>query len=250
MNNDAISLPLGLVVALREARRVTVLTGAGISAESGLPTFRDALTGIWSQFRPEELATREAFRRNPRMVWEWYALRREKAALAEPNAGHLALAEMARHVQRLDLVTQNIDGLHQRAGSSNVVELHGNISRVKCFDEDIVVESWEERAEPPPRCPRCGGMLRPDVVWFGENLPEGAFEHAVKAAASCDLFFSIGTSGVVEPAASLVHVASRMGATVAVINLDVEELAEEKLYHIHAPAGVVLPQLVRAAWSL
>ena len=250
MENQAVTLPPGLIAALRQAQHVAILTGAGISAESGLETFRDALTGLWSNFRPEDLATPEAFLRNPRMVWEWYAVRRKKASHAAPNAGHLALAEMERHVPRFDLITQNIDSLHQRAGSISVTELHGNIARVKCFDEEVVVETWEESAEPPPRCPHCGGMLRPDVVWFGENLPEGAFEHAVEAAAICDLFFSIGTSGLVEPAASLVRVASKMGATVAIINLDVEPLATEKLYQIHAPAGVVLPQLVCAAWPL
>jgi NAD-dependent deacetylase len=248
MDSNATLIPPGLIAALLQARHVAILTGAGISAESGLATFRDAMAGLWAQFRPEDLATPEAFRRDPRLVWEWYAWRREKVLQAEPNAGHLALVEIERHVPRFDLITQNVDGLHQRAGSINVTELHGNISRVKCFDENRVVESWEDSAEPPPRCPGCGGMLRPDVVWFGESLPEDAFEHAVEASARCDLFFSIGTSGVVEPAASLTRVASKLGATVAVINLDVEDLVSEKLYQIHAPAGILLPRLVHAAW--
>ena len=248
MENEASVCPPGLVEALRQARHVTVLTGAGISAESGLATFRDAQAGLWAQFRPQDLATVEAFQRDPRLVWEWYAWRREKAAQAEPNAGHLALAEMQRRLPRFDLITQNVDSLHQRAGSTNVIELHGNISRVKCFDENSVVEIWQEGDDVPPRCPRCGGMLRPDIVWFGEQLPEEAFERAVEAAARCDLFFSIGTSGLVEPAASLARVASKLGASVAVINLDEDVLAGEKSYHINGPAGVVLPQLVKLAW--
>lgn len=246
--DDALTVPPRLVATLRTARHVAVLTGAGISAESGLATFRDAMSGLWAKFRPEELATPEAFRRNPRLVWNWYAERRVKIEQASPNPGHLALVDIERRVPRFTLITQNIDSLHQRAGSSSVIELHGNIARVKCFEEDQVIETWEEGAEPPPLCPRCGGFLRPDVVWFGENLPQGAFASAVEAAARCDLFFSIGTSGVVEPAASLVRVASRLGATVVVINLDVDTLIEDKLYHIHAQAGGVLPALVQAAW--
>lgn len=247
MDNTTL-IPAGLVETLRKARHVTILTGAGISAESGLATFRDAMTGLWAKFNPEELATPEAFRRNPRLVWDWYAERREKATQVEPNAGHLALVEIENHVPRFDLITQNIDSLHQRAGSRKVIELHGNLSRVKCFEENLVVETWEESTEPPPHCPRCGGLLRPDVVWFGESLPEEAFGSAVEAAARCDLFFSIGTSGVVEPAASLIRVAHKLGATVVVINLDVENLVEDKIYHIHAQAGKVLPLLVQTTW--
>jgi NAD-dependent deacetylase len=248
METNAIVIPSELIEVLRQAQHITVLTGAGISAESGLATFRDALTGLWAQFRPEELATRQAFRNDPRLVWEWYAWRREQAAQAQPNAGHLALVAMEQRVPRFDLITQNVDGLHLRAGSLNVTELHGNISRVKCFDKNHCVEAWEESAQVPPLCPQCGSLLRPDVVWFGEQLPEEAFEHAVEAAAACDLFFSIGTSGLVEPAASLARVAGRMEAAVAVINLDEEVLAGEKVYHLTGPAGIVLPQLVQLAW--
>jgi NAD-dependent deacetylase len=204
---------------------------------------------MWAQFKPEELATPEAFLQNPRRVWEWYALRRERAGEAQPNAGHFALAEIERRVPHFTLITQNVDGLHVRAGSQRVIELHGNIARVKCFDEGTIVEQWEKTDELPPRCPNCGGMLRPDVVWFGEALPDGAFEDAVKAAAQCDLFFSVGTSGVVEPAASLVQVAQRLGATVAIINLDVVTMQSKKLYHIHGKSGEVLPQLVAEAWG-
>ena len=152
------NVPSALIDALRRARQVAVLTGSGISAESGVPTFRDAQTGLWEKFRPEELATTEAFRRNPRLVWEWYAWRRELVAGAQPNGGHLALAELERRLPRFTLLTQNVDGLHQRAGSRNVIELHGNITRTKCFDENVVVDRWTDTGEVPPRCPRCGGQ--------------------------------------------------------------------------------------------
>jgi len=247
-DNSSVIIPQGLVDALRGARRVAVLTGAGISAESGLATFRDAQTGLWANFRPEELATAEAFERDPRMVWEWYAWRRTLIEQAQPNAGHRALVTIEQRVPTFTLITQNIDSLHQRAGSHNVVELHGNISRVKCFAEDTSVEEWQGGDKVPPRCPRCGGFLRPDVVWFGELLPKQIFEQAVEAATRCDVFFSIGTSGVVEPAASLVRVAQRYHAVTAIINLDVTPRASQYSYQINSPAGVLLPQLVQMAW--
>lgn len=247
-NAFSLTIPLGLVEALRTAKRVTVLTGAGISAESGLPTFRDPMTGLWAKYRPEDLASPQAFQRNPRLVWEWYAWRRELVAQAAPNPGHRALVEIEQHVPEFTLVTQNVDSLHQQAGNQRVIELHGNITRTKCFDESVMVEHWEESAEVPPRCPHCGGMLRPGVVWFGEQLPTQEFETAVEAAVYADVFFAIGTSGTVEPAASLARVAQRFGATIAIINLDVEPLDAPPLYHINGRAGIVLPALVRAAW--
>ena len=207
-----------LAAALRGARHVAVLTGAGISAESGIPTFRDAQTGLWAKYDPRELATPQAFRDNPRLVWEWYAWRAELVGKAEPNVGHLALVEIERRVPTFTLITQNVDSLHHRAGSRNVIELHGRLGRVKCFDEDVVVEQWQETGDVPPRCPRCGGPLRPDVVWFGELLPRAALEAAVEASQLCDLFLSIGTSALVEPAASLPRVAMDAGATVAIVN--------------------------------
>src|SRR5262245_44517158 len=164
-------IPAELTVALRGARRVAVLTGAGMSAESGIPTFRDALTGWWAQFRPEELATPEAFLRDPELVWRWYRMRRQRLREVEPNPGHLALAELPRRVPRLTLITQNVDGLHQRAGSGDVIELHGNLSRVKCHAQHHPAEHFVDE-DAVPRCDRCGSPLRPDVVWFGELLPE------------------------------------------------------------------------------
>ena len=188
---------------LQDARGVAVLTGSGISAESGVPTFRDAQTGLWSRYEPQELATPEAFARDPRLVWEWYAWRRELVKQAAPNPGHRALAALEARVSSFVLITQNVDGLHQRAGSQNVTELHGNIMRSKCSVEVIVVEPREDDLGIPPSCPNCGAFLRPDLVWFGEVLPVRAFEGALEAARGCDLFLSVGTSGLVQPAASL-----------------------------------------------
>lgn len=233
---------------LAQARRVVVLTGAGVSAESGVPTFRDALTGLWANYRPEELATPEAFAQNPKLVWDWYQWRRELVERAEPNAAHRALAELENRVPKFTLITQNVDGLHQRAGSRNVFELHGAIRRVKCSAEGRVVTEWTADGEIPPRCPHCGAKLRPDVVWFGETLPEGALNSAIEASVECDFFCSIGTSGVVEPAASLPSVAAQFGAMTLTNNLDVTTSAAPPAYAINGQAGTILPALLRAAW--
>jgi NAD-dependent deacetylase len=237
-----------LTETLRRTRRVAVLTGAGISAESGVPTFRDAQTGLWAQFKPEELATPEAFRRQPRVVWEWYAMRRARVGSVAPNAGHRALVELEQRVPEFLLITQNVDGLHQRAGSRGVVELHGNITRTKCFEENVVVEKWEETGEVPPRCPHCGGWLRPDVVWFNEMLPEGLFEQASAATQKCDLFFSIGTSTMVYPAAALPSEAVEAGATVVEINPERTPLTPRVDHFLQGPSGEILPALMRAVW--
>ena len=251
MSSDqpALLIPPELHEALRNAKHVVVLTGAGISAESGVPTFRDVMTGLWAQYNPQDLATPQAFVRDPKLVWEWYAWRRELVSKVEPNAGHRALVELEQHVPRFTLITQNVDSLHQRAGSQRVIELHGNIVRAKCFDEGTVIEQWEETGEVPPRCPNCGGLLRPDVVWFGEALPEQAFNAAALASLACDVFLSIGTSGVVEPAASLPLVALRRGARVALINPEETPLLSEKVDFLRGPAGTVLPALVQETWS-
>ena len=238
-----------LAAALRGAERVAALTGAGVSAESGVPTFRDALTGLWARYRPEDLATPEAFRRDPKLVWEWYAWRRELVSRASPNPGHLALAEMERRVPAFTLITQNVDGLHHRAGSRNVIELHGNIARVKCSDEGLAVESWAETGEIPPRCPRCGGYLRPDVVWFGEMLSPDALRAAEQAARSCQVFLSIGTSGLVYPAAGLPLLAAQSGAIVVEVNPGATPLTEHADYVLNGPAGRMLPLLVDATWK-
>ena len=243
-------LQRNLTNAVKRARRVVVLTGAGVSAESGVPTFRDAQTGLWADFKPEELATPQAFRRNPKLVWEWYAWRRVKVHSVEPNAGHHALAELEARVPEFTLITQNVDGLHQRAGSKNVIELHGNITRVKCFREGTIVREWRDDGEVPPRCPHCGDYLRPDVVWFNESLPEGAFETAETKSREGDLFLSIGTSSVVYPAAMLPEIALNSGATVIEINPEETPLTHLMTHSVRGQAGVVLPELLRACgWS-
>jgi NAD-dependent deacetylase len=247
--SQAPSFPASLLDQLRRARRIAVLTGAGVSAESGVPTFRDAQSGHWAKFRPEDLATPDAFRRNPRLVWEWYAVRRAKVAEVHPNPAHLALAAMEHHVPEFLLITQNVDGLHQRAGSEKICELHGNITRTKCFDENISVERWKDTDEIPPHCPRCGGYLRPDVVWFTESLPVDAFKRSLEASQKCEVFFSIGTSTLVYPAASLPFEALQRRAIVVEINPQATPLTDVATYFLPGPAGVVLPALVKAAWE-
>ena len=236
-----------LLKSLRTARHVAVLTGAGISAESGLPTFRDKLTGLWAKYDPYQLGTPEAFQANPQLVWEWFAWRRDLVAQAEPNAGHRALVEMSKHTPMFSIYTQNVDGLHQAAGSQNVYELHGSINKFKCFLENTPIESWSATDQVPPPCPNCGGPLRPDVVWFGENLPKRILENALLVAQNCDVYFSIGTSGTVQPAASLPEIASKCGATTVTINLEVGNRAAHKIYDFNGKAGEILPALVAAA---
>jgi len=223
---------------------VTVLTGAGVSAESGVPTFRDAQTGLWAQYRPEELATPRAFKRNPRLVWEWYEWRRELVAGAKPNPAHLALAEAEELFRDFHLITQNVDGLHQRAGSRNVIELHGNLTRTKCFDEETIVSSWPDTGDVPPKCPDCGGRLRPDVVWFEEALPEKEMELATQASVACEVFLSIGTSTVVYPAAALPTEALRHGAVVVEVNPQPTPLTAQAHFVLAGAAGLVLPRLL------
>lgn len=237
-----VTIPPELIARLARAKRVAVLTGAGISAESGIPTFRDALTGLWARYDPLQLATPEGFARDPKLVWEWYAERRKRIAEVRPNPGHLALAALASRFPQFTLVTQNVDGLHQRAGSRAVIELHGNIGRVKCSRELTVVGEFAED-ESPPRC-KCGAFLRPDVVWFGELLPEQAMEQADEVARDCEVFFSIGTSAEVYPAAELPMTARAAGAAVVEINPEETPLTRHAHFALHGPAGVVLPQLL------
>lgn len=244
------TIPPELIQKLVAAKSVTVLTGAGVSAESGVPTFRDAQTGLWAKFSPEELATPRAFRRNPRLVWEWYAWRRKLVADAKPNPAHLALAEMEKLFPRFHLITQNVDGLYQRGGSRRVIELHGNIMRTKCFDEGTIVSSWKDTGDVPPKCPACGGLLRPDVVWFEEAMPEAEMEQATTASTSCEVFFSIGTSTVVYPAAALPSEALRSGATVVEINPQPTPFTEQAHFALAGAAGVVLPELLKALKAL
>ncbi len=241
--------PAELVETLAAANKVAVLTGSGVSAESGVPTFRDAQTGMWERYRAEDLATPEAFLRNPRLVWEWYEWRRNLVRQAQPNACHYALARLESHLPQFTLITQNVDGLHQRAGSQNVIELHGNITRNKCFFENLVVDQWADSEGIPPACPHCGGPLRPDVVWFGEALPIPALELAWKATQDCELFFSIGTSGIVYPAASLPFLALERGIPIIEINPNETPLTERATYVLKGKAGMILPDLIAEFWG-
>ena len=247
-----VAIPSSLIRRLRATRRLVVLTGAGVSAESGIPTFREAQTGLWARYDPQELATAAAFRRNPRLVWNWYQWRRSLVASAAPNQGHIALARLQTLVPRLTLVTQNVDGLHQDAGSEHIVELHGNLRRNKCFRNHHPVPPGEEiaaeDAEDPPRCPTCNSLLRPDVVWFGESLPEDAVATAFSAAQACELFLAIGTSAIVHPAASLPFIAREAGAIIIEINLNETALTPHADYALHAASGEILPRLVNDGW--
>jgi NAD-dependent deacetylase len=233
---------------LAQVRRVTVLTGAGVSAESGIPTFRDAQTGLWSRFDPRQLASPEGFRADPTLVWRWYAARRERVRAAHPNPAHFALAAAQARYERFTLITQNVDGLHERAGSTEVLELHGNILRSRCLDECGVVIGSPELLPPgePPRCPGCGAVLRPDVVWFGEMLDPAVLDRAERAAASAEAMLVVGTSGLVYPAAGLPLLARRHGGTIVVVNPDESDLDSIAEVCVRAPAGDALPQLFAA----
>ena len=228
---------------LGAARHVAVLTGAGMSAESGVPTFRDAQTGLWAKFDPQQLATEEAFRLNPARVWDWYAFRREMIARVEPNAGHRALAHFTqRHPQRLTLITQNVDGLHQRAGSRGVLALHGSICEDKWLDAPkACCEASLAAAGRPPCCKGCGNMRRPAVVWFGEALPLQTLVDAEAAAQECDLMLVVGTSGVVYPAAGLARIAQ---GNVVIINPEPTELDDAANAVLRGKAAQLLPQLL------
>lgn len=231
---------------VQQARHVAVLTGAGVSAESGVPTFRDAQTGYWAQFRPEDMATEEGFRAHPQRVWDWYQYRRELLAGVQPNAGHHALAAFAQqHPGRLTLITQNVDGLHQRAGSVGVLCLHGDIFEDRWLDTPRNC-CWVEHAVAgrPPYCDRCGNLLRPGVVWFGEPLPWAVLDAAQTAAGQCDLMLVVGTAGAVYPAAGLAHQGHAAGARVVVINPAFSELDGVAHAVLRGTAATLLPQLL------
>jgi len=226
-----------------------VFTGAGVSKESGIATFREPETGLWARFDPMKLATPEAYRRDPEFVWSWYEHRFGAAAAAEPNAGHQAIAELERLLPRVAVVTQNIDGLHQRAGSSDVVELHGSMHRFKCLPgthTGFARADFAGQTQKPPRCPDCGELLRPDVVWFGEALPGAAIDRAQALSAGCDVMLVVGTSGVVYPAAAMPQLAAQAGALVIDVNPERDALAASAAIFLRGPGGVVLPELVAA----
>jgi NAD-dependent deacetylase len=257
--DSSIAVPPALLLRLRTARRAMALTGAGISAESGIPTFRDPGEGLWSQYSPEDFATPRGWRRNPRLVWGWYTHRRRLAWRAQPNAGHVALAALADYYPEFTLVTQNVDGLHRRAGSRDVLELHGSLFRFKCSadgapvdyddpeDDDPAAMEALERGDGPevPVCPRCGALVRPDVVWFEESLPEEPYRRAEAAACACDVCFIVGTSALVWPAAGLPLTARLCGAVLIEVNPEPTDVTARTDLSLRGPAGHILPQLVK-----
>lgn len=230
------NLPAELISSLQSAKRVTVLTGAGLSAESGLPTFRGD-EGLWKKYKAEDLASIDGFLKRPQVIWEWYEYRRSIYANARPNPGHLALVELEKFYPEFTLITQNTDGLHFAAGSESILELHGNIRRNRChLCGKLYPEKVESNGQVPPRCV-CGGMLRADVVWFGEALSPSILDAAWRAASQSELFFSIGTSALVQPAASLSLVAKRSGAVLVEINLEPTPLSSEVDYFLEGKAS-------------
>jgi NAD-dependent deacetylase len=232
-----------MIERLRTAKRVVVITGAGISAESGVPTFRGS-DGLWRQYRAEELATLDAFRRDPRLVWEWYDWRRRLIARKEPNAGHLAIAAMEGLFEQFLLITQNVDGLHRKAGNRKLIEIHGNIWRVRCMEEGRVFEHEEvPLKEVPPRC-ECGTYLRPDVIWFGESLSEKDLADSHAALRECDCLLVVGTSAVVQPVASFPAIARNSGAFIVEINVEPTPISGWVDESILGKSGQVLPQLL------
>ncbi|WP_432560178.1 SIR2 family NAD-dependent protein deacylase [Granulicoccus sp. GXG6511] len=246
------SLPVELRHRLVEARHIAVLTGAGMSAESGVPTFRDVQDGLWAKYDPMTLATEEAFAEEPSLVWAWYLRRAQMIRLVEPNAGHLALAELATF-KKVSVITQNVDDLHERAGSDVLSHVHGGLFDYRCFDcaapwqaELEIPGDIPERVE-PPKCTACGGWIRPGIVWFGEVLPQKAFQDAVDASASCDLMLVVGTSGIVQPAGSLPFAALERGTPVIEINPEESRLTDYMTHWWQGTAAEVLPELVRLA---
>jgi NAD-dependent deacetylase len=241
-----------LITRLRSARHLVVFTGAGVSAESGIPTFRDKQTGLWERFDAHELATPEAFNRDPSLVWGWYEWRRARVLRASPNPAHLAIAQLATLVPQFTLITQNVDDLHERGGSVSVLHLHGELMRPRCqrchkpwsYPAGIPdIPEGGSRIE-PPACTHCGAYIRPGVVWFGENLPEREWLAARNAANHCDALLCVGTSSVVQPAASLTRMAIANGAVTVQINPNRTDIDDEVTYSLHDPAGEVLPTLV------
>ena len=235
-------IPDALIAALRDARHVCILTGAGVSAESGVPTFREAQDGLWAQYRAEELATPDAFLADPVLIWRWYRWRRDLVTEAKPNPGHYAIAQLADLVPRLTLVTQNVDNLHQRAGSRDVIEFHGNIFEDRCFGDGSLQVGDDATAVPV--CSECGSNLRPGVVWFGEAIPEQALNESCAAASDCNVFLSVGTSSLVYPAAGLADLAKQNGAMVVEVNPNTTMNAANFDYSLAANSGVALPELV------
>lgn len=246
------TLPPALRSALVDARHIAVLTGAGMSAESGVPTFRDVQDGLWAKYDPMTLATEEAFAEEPDLVWAWYLRRAQLIRQVQPHEGHWALARLAG-LKRVSVVTQNVDDLHERAGSEVLSHVHGGLFDYRCFDcatpwtaEPEIPAVIPERVA-PPGCPNCGGRIRPGIVWFGEMLPRVAFENAVDACATCDVMLVVGTSGIVQPAGSLPFEALKRGTPVIEVNPEESRLTDFVTYWWQGTAAAVLPELVEVA---
>lgn len=238
---------------IRTTKQLTILTGAGVSKESGVPTFRDALDGLWAKYDPQQLATAAAFMRDPKLVWDFYEYRREIMRPAQPNPGHYALAELQRRYPSTRIITQNIDDLHQRAGSTDVIRLHGNIAGNKCFYNcqgnptpvDVSQIEWDKTSGPPP-CPYCGRWVRPDVVWFGEMLPPDALSRAAELLTRTEVILVVGTSGVVSPAAEMPLIAKQHGAGIIEVNPYKSQITPIADIWLEAPSGEALPRVVEA----
>ncbi|HNP70004.1 MAG TPA: Sir2 family NAD-dependent protein deacetylase [Kouleothrix sp.] len=240
-----LTLPDSVLQRLKQAKRVVALTGGGMAAASKVPSFREAHTGEWAQYDVSELATVQAYLRNPRMVWEWYEHRRRTAEAAEPNAAHYALVDLEQHYPTFTLITQTIDGLHWRAGSRDLIELNGCLRRSRCYEAGHIISAWEDVGESPPRCPHCGSMLRPGVVMFGEGLPEWELRAARAAVEQCDVFVCVGDVGAIEPVSSFPFAAKRVGALL--LSIDAENSIYTLLadHVIEQPLSEALPELVR-----
>jgi len=238
---------------IKNASHIAVSTGAGVSAESGVPTFRDAQTGLWAKYDPQQLATADAFRRDPKLVWDWYEFRRGLVRNAKPNPGHFALTELQKRHPKTEIVTQNVDDLHEQAGSTGIIHLHGNIAQSKCFNNcqgdptviDISGLTWDAEVG-PPACPHCGAHVRPNVVWFGEMLPVAMLDAAKIAAINCDVMLVVGTSGMVNPAASLPIIVKQRGGIVIEVNPNETPITQIADLRLDGPSGEILPQVLAA----
>ena len=230
-----------IISKLKDAKKIVFVTGAGISQESGIPTFRGT-DGLWRKYDPMQLATIDAFYQDPKLVWEWYEDRRKNILEAKPNAGHIAIADLEKNKQ-VTVLTQNIDGLHQRAGSTNVLELHGSIIRIKCTKCDFEDEIQSSFSALPPKCDNCGSILRPDVVWFGEALPQDVWKDAIEHASSCDVMIIAGTSLVVSPANTLPLYAKQNGAVLIEVNPDETVMSGDMDYSMRTTSAKGLPEL-------
>ncbi len=252
-------IPKPLIEKLQNTQHLVILTGAGVSAESGIATFRDTLTGLWENYEAESLASEFGFLADPALVWGWYEWRRNRVLRAKPNPAHLTIAQLAKQVTKLTLITQNVDDLHERAGSCDVLHLHGSLHQPRCliceepydFPDEVLPEnlSDQENHIKPPRCQLCDGLIRPGVVWFGEPLPTNAWQLAQEACQHCDLMLVIGTSGVVWPVAQLPYIANRKGISIVQINPVINSLNAVAAYNLCGKAGEVLPLLYAAAFD-